>query len=199
MDETIHGLAGATSGVLAACVWYPLETIRLRLQQLYLEDHKNRKISFTSIKEKEIKLKDNTEKNNQTTENDNKLQNNVKFTGLGEESSLKSKTESLEHVEGIQHTILFIKKIITEEGVKGLYSGISSCLVGSIFSYGIYFFAYQYWKNYFVKHNLNRNVVFDSLCTSFLGALVTAVSTNPFWVINARMSQSKSKVRLLFL
>lgn len=56
MDETIHGLSGATSGVLSACVWYPLETIRLRLQQVYLEDHKNRKESFTSIKENKEKM-----------------------------------------------------------------------------------------------------------------------------------------------
>ncbi len=191
MDETIHGLSGATSGVLSACVWYPLETIRLRLQQVYLEDHKNRKESFTSIKENKEKMSQEV-----TNQEGKKLLNSK---NLEKSEELSSKSSPHDHHEGFSNTIIFIKKIISEEGIKGLYSGISSCLVGSIFSYGIYFFAYQYWKNYFIKHNLNKNVVFDSLCTSFLGALVTAVSTNPFWVINARMSQSKSKVIFFLL
>ncbi len=39
MDELIHGVAGSISGLLSATVWYPLETIRIRLQQKYLEEH----------------------------------------------------------------------------------------------------------------------------------------------------------------
>ena len=32
MEEFIHGISGAISGVVATSVWYPLETLRLLLQ-----------------------------------------------------------------------------------------------------------------------------------------------------------------------
>ena len=115
MDETIHGLSGATSGVLAACVWYPLETIRLRLQQVYLEDHKNRKVSFTSIKENKEKMSQEI-----TNQEGKELLNSKNF----EKSEDSSKSSPHDHHEGFSHTILFIKKIISEEGIRGLYSGI---------------------------------------------------------------------------
>ncbi len=182
MDELVHGVAGSISGLISATVWYPLETIRIRLQQKYLEEHN----------------KENTKSINS---NDGKKLNEVKDEKDDIENRLenreKQEKDKLEESLLYQTWILF-KKIIKEEGVKGLYSGISSCLFGSVVSYGIYFFTYEYWKNYFIKHNLGKNVLFDSMCTSFLGALCTAVITNPVWVLNARMSQSKSKV-ILFL
>lgn len=164
MDEAIAGISGGVSGLISALVWYPLETVRNRLQHKFLEEN-------------EIKLPTSSEQLNDNIEN---LKKNSKISR--EEKSL------------LLQTTYLIRKIIKEEGVSGLYNGISSALVGSVQSYSIYFYMYQFWKNYFVRHNLNKNVVFDSLCTSFLGAVCTAVLTNPIWVLNTRMSQSKQKV-----
>lgn len=204
MDETIHGLSGAMSGFLAASVWYPLETIRIRLQQKYLTEHdqiihKHLKESTTT----DDKINKGLENNNNSNTNESQLQkeeedreskykDNIEQR---EKEDTKAEKELLEE-SLLKQTWRMLKSIIKNEGVKGLYSGISSCLIGSIMSYGVYFFSYQYWKNYFVRHNLGRNVVFDSLCTSFLGALCTAITTNPIWVLNSRMSKSKETVSL---
>lgn len=178
MDELIHGVAGSMSGLISATVWYPLETIRIRLQQKYLEEHNkvNKKPTNQVDDKKPFEMGDEKD------DIENRVQNTVNVDKDNLEDSL------------LHQTWILFKKIIKEEGIRGLYSGISSCLFGSVVSYGIYFFSYEYWKNYFVRNNLNRNVLFDSMCTSFLGAVCTAVTTNPVWVLNARMSQSKSKV-----
>lgn len=187
MDELIHGVAGSMSGLISATVWYPLETIRIRLQQKYLEEHNKVVKKSSKVEESgENNLKETKLKEEEKDDIENRVRNNL---DSDKDNHLE---ESLFH----QTWVLF-KKIIREEGISGLYSGISSCLFGSVLSYGIYFFSYEYWKNYFVRHNLGRNILFDSMCTSFLGAVCTAVSTNPIWVLNARMSQSKSKVRNL--
>lgn len=164
MDEAIAGVSGGLSGLLAALVWYPLETVRNRLQHKFLEENE-----MKGIKNSEQPLDDieNLKKNSKSSK---------------EEKSL------------LLQTTYLIRKIIKEEGVSGLYNGISSALLGSLQSYSVYFYMYQFWKNYFTRHNLRRNVVFDSLCTSFLGAVCTAILTNPIWVLNTRMSQSKQKV-----
>ena len=189
MDEFIHGISGGLSGLIAATVWYPLETVRIRLQQNYLEQHS--KIEKDERIEKFNLLKSKTEKEikegKEMREGDNKVKRRNSDTSSM--TVFKKNEPSL-----IGQTLFLFRKIINEEGIRGLYSGISSCLVGSISSYGVYFYTYQFWKNFFIKHNLNRNVIFDSMCTSFLGALCTAISTNPIWVLNARMSQSKEKV-----
>lgn len=225
MDEFIHGISGSVSGLISVSVWYPLETIRMRLQQRYLEDQNKRKkendsdqtdkVENNSKKEnsnntnKIIDEKDessNTKRVNQTTnggetteDSKAKIHTKEKKDSDGKEDSGKEKGPSQKDKDYLEESLIFqswvaFKKIIKEEGVRGLYSGISSCLFGSVVCYFIYFFMYQYWKNFFVKHNLSVNVVFDSLCTSFLGALCTSVITNPIWVLNARMSQTKAKV-----
>jgi hypothetical protein len=172
MDEAIAGVSGGVSGLLATLVWYPLETIRIRLQQKYLEEEK-------SDNESDI------------TENLSELGDFIKSKRLKQPRKLSIDEESL-----LKQSMFLLQKIIKEEGILSLYNGISSALIGSVQSYGVYYYTYQFWKNYFVRNNLGRNIVFDSLCTSFLGAVCTAVLTNPIWVLNARMSRSKDQVSI---
>lgn len=159
------------------------------------------------------KRNEKKEENKEESDNKNSINNNNDTETLLQEKENKQELDYKNKMENVDknnseaekelfeesllsQTWRMFTNIVKNEGISGLYRGISSCLVGSIFSYGIYFFAYQYWKNYFVRHNLSVNVVFDSLCTSFLGALCTSVTTNPIWVLNSRMSKSHKDVRL---
>ncbi len=171
MDEIISGVSGGLSGLIATLVWYPLENIRIRLQQKYLEEEN-----------KLEKLDDN----------------------LSEQPTFKRRnTELILEESLLKQTTYLLKKIIKKEGFLSLYNGISSALIGSAQSYGVYFFAYQYWKNIFVKYGFSKNIIYDTLCTSFLGAVCCAVATNPIWVLNTRIIQAKSKgvskIIILFL
>ena len=47
MEEAIAGISGGISGLLATLVWYPLENVRIRLQQKYLEEKKRKSIFCT--------------------------------------------------------------------------------------------------------------------------------------------------------
>ena len=51
MEEIIHGVSGAVSGVVAISVWYPLDILRLREQTQILK---------TKITEEEIETKTNS-------------------------------------------------------------------------------------------------------------------------------------------
>ena len=53
---------------------------------------------------------------------------------------------------GNKNFLHYISEIIRKEGILKLYSGMSSALVGSVISYGIYFFSYKFW-NVFLERN----------------------------------------------
>ena len=181
MEEAISGLSGGISGIFATLVWYPLETIRIRLQQEYLDEddvkhpehNKNEKKKSTSVNSL---LNDNISEINNT--NKEKI---LKI--IEEDNSIFSQSMN------------FFKRVLKEEGFASLYNGMSSALIGSMQSYSVYFYAYKFWQNFFIRNNLSSNVIYDTLWTSFLGAVCTSVLTNPIWVLNSRMIQSKQKVK----
>lgn len=86
----IDAFAGASGGVLAALLFYPLENLRIRLQAG----------KFAEKKKEEGK------------------------------SSLK-----------------VLQEIIKDEGVSNFYRGLNMALIGTVASYGSYFFCYRLWKN----------------------------------------------------
>jgi adenine nucleotide transporter 17 len=88
-------------------------------------------------------------------------------------------------IESLNKLLALLKK----EGVSRLYSGMSSALVGSVISYGIYFFTYKMWNNALINLGIDKGVVVNSMITSFLAATCTALGSNPIWVLNTRMAQ----------
>lgn len=174
MDELLSGISGGTSGFLATLIWYPLETLRIRLQQKLLQNNNlkyNSKIIDKVNTSEYIKF----ESLNSKKQNCNILKNNKILT------LIKNKLK------------LFLN-IIEEEGLFSLYNGMFSAIIGSIQSYTVYFFSYKFWKNYIKKCNISKNLIYDTIIASFLGACCTAIITNPIWVLNSRMLQSKLKV-----
>ena len=82
--------------------------------------------------------------------------------------------------------------IIKKDGILAMYTGLSSALVGTIFSYGIYFWWYRFLKNKFTLHTGRRNFtkVEMTIITAISGTLSSFLA-NPIWMINARMTVRK--------
>lgn len=75
-----------------------------------------------------------------------------------------------------------------------MYRGLGVGLIGTVVSYGIYFFWYRFLKNIFY-HSLKRTELTDidiTVITMAAGCLNSFV-TNPIWFVNTRMSISKEK------
>ena len=83
----------------------------------------------------------------------------------------------------------FLKKVIDNEGILGLYKGLSSGLIGTVISFAIYFFWYRFLKNVF-KHFTGRNTFsnLDITLITFFSGVINSVLTNPIWFINTRMA-----------
>jgi len=167
MDVLVHGISGSISGLTAISVWYPLEILRMREQIVILENSSN-----SEEQGKESNLSNPSKLKEEST----KYFENLKIFFISKMNSVK-----------------FASEIISKEGISSLYNGMSSALVGSVISSGLYFLAYKYFKDLLVDKNFTKGIVIDSMITSFLASCCTAIGSNPIWVLNARMSKSKKE------
>ena len=71
---------------------------------------------------------------------------------------------------------------------------MSSSVIGSVATNGVYFCTYKFWDKVLDFFDLKQSVVTDSIITSLLAAICTAFVSNPIWVLNSRMTKSKSEV-----
>ncbi|OAA67865.1 peroxisomal membrane protein [Niveomyces insectorum RCEF 264] len=95
------------------------------------------------------------------------------------------------------------KRIVAREGVRGLYAGLDSAIVGI----GVTNFVYYYWYEW-TRAALSRRAAgtgararvagqLTTLESMFAGALAgsaTVVLTNPIWVVNTRMTTRQRAV-----
>ena len=87
-----------------------------------------------------------------------------------------------------------LRGIIKEEGVLALYSGLSAALVGTVCSYGIFFYWFRYLKNKFFMMTGRKDIskIEMTIITAISGTL-SSVIANPVWMINARMAINKKQ------
>ena len=92
--------------------------------------------------------------------------------------------------KGSKKSLLEIfSKLTKDEGFLALYKGLNAALVGTVFSYGIYFWWYRYLKNAFarrLKRDKFSNVEM-TVITAIAGTL-SSIFSNPIWFINTRLS-----------
>ncbi len=95
-------------------------------------------------------------------------------------------------------TVDYLKDVINKEGFLSLYKGLQSGLIGTVASFGIYFFWYRFFKNAY-KHFLGRETFsdLDVAIITALSGVINSVMTNPIWFINTRMTLAKEKKTLL--
>ncbi|KAK4056616.1 mitochondrial FAD carrier protein flx1 [Microbotryomycetes sp. JL221] len=75
----------------------------------------------------------------------------------------------------------------TEGGVKGLYRGVTPNLVGNASSWGLYFLWYTMIKEKMGAEEGIKLSAGQHLLASASSGVVTAVMTNPLWVVKTRM------------
>lgn len=82
-----------------------------------------------------------------------------------------------------------------KDGLMSFYKGLASALVGTVASFGSYFFCYRLLKN-IVLHNFKMT---ESQLSSKHIMLITALAgtassvfSNPVWLMNTRMTLAKN-------
>ncbi|KAF9363202.1 hypothetical protein BGX34_004666 [Mortierella sp. NVP85] len=86
-------------------------------------------------------------------------------------------------------TFRSFQEIYRNEGFRhGLYRGLTPNFAGATVSWGLYFYLYAGIKSSMpVDPNTGRLGPSQHMAASMLGGALTAVVTNPFWVIKTRM------------
>lgn len=82
-----------------------------------------------------------------------------------------------------------LRTILKEEGLKGLYSGLKSALVGNAATQAIYYYFYESIKAGFeANYAANEAIsIVENMVTGGIAGCITAVATNPIWVLNTRL------------
>ncbi|RIB19124.1 mitochondrial carrier domain-containing protein [Gigaspora rosea] len=89
-----------------------------------------------------------------------------------------------------------IIKIIKDEGFSGLYSGVSSAIFGIAVTNGVYYYFYEWTKAMFEKSAKSKRPISikESMLSGAIAGALTAVVTNPIWVVNIRMTTRKDSL-----
>ncbi|KAL8658419.1 MAG: hypothetical protein Q9226_001025, partial [Calogaya cf. arnoldii] len=92
-------------------------------------------------------------------------------------------------------SLLLVKHIFRNEGIAtGFYRGLSPNLAGNSISWALYFLWYSKAKAALKAYHANGNGLsyYDFFLASGIAGALTAVCTNPIWVIKTRMLSTAS-------
>jgi len=86
-------------------------------------------------------------------------------------------------------------RILREEGIAGLYAGLSSGLIGTVASQGVYYYWYALISSWLQSRKKGQKLsVFDNLLGSSIAGILNVLITLPIWTVNTRMqTQRKQK------
>ncbi len=79
-----------------------------------------------------------------------------------------------------------LRTIAHQEGVRGLYKGLSPALLANGVSWGGYFLFYEYAKNRYLRDREQLTSV-HHLLSAFEAGVIMVFLTNPLWLIKTRM------------
>ena len=93
-----------------------------------------------------------------------------------------------------------LNKMIKEEGLLSFYKGLRMALIGTIVSSASYFFGYRLFKNLAISKfgvaEADMTSKHIMLVTALAGA-ASSIGSNPYWLVNTRMTISKEKKSML--
>lgn len=93
--------------------------------------------------------------------------------------------------EGYKNTLEAYTRIIKEEGIMGLFSGIDSALWGIALTQFVYYYWYEFIKSFFQGPSKKPLSATQGLLAGTIAGMFTSVITNPIWVVNTRMTATK--------
>eukprot|EP00013_Stygamoeba_regulata_P000370 CAMPEP_0177638998 /NCGR_PEP_ID=MMETSP0447-20121125/5787_1 /TAXON_ID=0 /ORGANISM="Stygamoeba regulata, Strain BSH-02190019" /LENGTH=324 /DNA_ID=CAMNT_0019140997 /DNA_START=53 /DNA_END=1027 /DNA_ORIENTATION=+ len=105
--------------------------------------------------------------------------------------------KGLPFLKSLQGTTLGdLVELIQEETWQKLYSGLQLASVGTALTYGIFYYWYQLFKELNVKMSGTQNLsTVVSLLTGMEAGAVTAILTNPFWVVSTIMQTERKRMQ----
>lgn len=85
-------------------------------------------------------------------------------------------------------TLISLRRIWAEEGLRGLYRGLGPTLLGYLPTFSIYFPAYHNYKYYLAKaSDRSGNDPIVHLLAAMGAGATSSFTTNPFWLIRTRL------------
>jgi hypothetical protein len=97
----------------------------------------------------------------------------------------------LDKEKKLKNTKEAVEKIYRNHGLKGLYQGLSSEIVGNGLSYAIYFVAYAKAKEIY---GFNPESVWSTIKSSGSAGCIATVMTNPFWVLKTLQAKKNKSI-----
>ncbi|KAJ2909534.1 hypothetical protein GGI21_001785 [Coemansia aciculifera] len=88
-----------------------------------------------------------------------------------------------------------IYKIISAEGIAGLFSGLESALFGAAVTNGVYYYFFEAVKAAFERASKRKNMsTVESMVSGAVAGAMTCIITNPIWVVNTRLTVKQKKL-----
>ncbi|KAJ2441362.1 hypothetical protein GGF42_007322, partial [Coemansia sp. RSA 2424] len=82
-----------------------------------------------------------------------------------------------------------IRKILSTEGIAGLFSGLESALFGAAVTNGVYYYFFEAVKAAFERASKRKSMsTVESMISGAVAGAMTCIITNPIWVVNTRLT-----------
>ncbi|ORY61192.1 mitochondrial carrier [Leucosporidium creatinivorum] len=82
-------------------------------------------------------------------------------------------------------------KVIKEDGIVGLYDGLTSSLLGIAITNGIYYACFEETRSVLLRNKKSSRgtlTTLESILTSAVAGAATSIFSNPIWVVNTRQT-----------
>ena len=96
-------------------------------------------------------------------------------------------------------TVDAVRRIVHREGISGLYAGLESALFGIGVTNFVYYYWYEWSRNFFERAAVRAGrasrklTTVESMLAGAMAGSATVLITNPIWVVNTRMTARKQE------
>ncbi|RYP11546.1 hypothetical protein DL765_007735 [Monosporascus sp. GIB2] len=87
-----------------------------------------------------------------------------------------------------------VRRIVAQEGVPGLYAGLSSAVFGISVTNFVYYYWYEWTRSFFLAaarkagRATTKLTTLESMAAGAIAGSATVIITNPIWVVNTRVT-----------
>ncbi|PIA15233.1 mitochondrial carrier [Coemansia reversa NRRL 1564] len=89
-----------------------------------------------------------------------------------------------------------LRKILSQEGIAGLFSGLESAVFGAAVTNGVYYYFFEAVKAAFERASKRKSMsTVESMISGAIAGSMTCIITNPIWVVNTRLTVKQKRQR----